>query len=177
MWWKFSVHDNAYVEWEAKRGKYYKVNVKHASINWDGNLLNKVYIDTWNEAYLENELLTYEEAKAFVDATISQPVSTPVEFNYNFADANRATAAVFHQTVRVHFLQRPGINVNKLAQHYAQHAILKSAGLNEGIVKGLRLTRNESTAGWTDMTYAFAQVLTNPPIKLPDRGAPRNWSQ
>ena len=72
---------------------------------------------------------------------------------------------------------RPGMNVNKVSLHYAQHAVLKSAGLNEGIVKGLRLTQNNSAAGWSDMTYAFAQVLTNPPTKLPDRGDPRRWSQ
>ena len=177
MWWDFGEGEIAYVEWQAKLGILYKVSIKKRQLNWESGQPVKVYIDTFNEIYLEHELLTREEALALIAETKPTQVPTAQEFSTNFNDSNRATGQLSNLAVSVRFLVRPGANIHKLAEHYATLTCLRAAGLNDGTVKGLRMTQNRSSGGWTDVLFAFTQVWTKPPPKMPDRGWPRKWSQ
>jgi hypothetical protein len=176
MFWKFGIGSGCYVEWRAKEGVLYKVYIKERWLNWEGNIPVKVYKDTWNEIYLENELWTYNEASTWIEG-MKPTQATVSNMSINFNDHNNATADVSNGTVTVQFVTVKRADNKHIAYNYAELAALKAAGLVDGTVKGLRFVGNQSTGGYTIMRFAFNSVWTKPRLETPDRGYPRNWSQ
>ena len=70
---KFELRDDAYLKKEAEKGKLVKINIKrineitHES-SYSGVYDTINYVDRLNRVWLEEELLTYEEAIIIVDS-------------------------------------------------------------------------------------------------------------
>jgi hypothetical protein len=66
VWYKFHINDLVYTVDGANRGVLEKVCIKKVYLNWIFNEEVKSYQDTFNEIWIENELLTLVEAQAYI---------------------------------------------------------------------------------------------------------------